>query len=248
MALRASDTDIHAVVPASSIERRRPQPWKLRFSTGDRGPGSLGYWTPNGVMRRAAVTPDGRRIEGDPHLLARHFFDVHDLGYGILNFTGPALNPGLAPDPMYAAAVATAANDAAVEEWLPVDNRFYGSITVTPNNPAGAAADIRRLGQNDRMPQVLMVSGARMPMGQAWLHPIHEACAEVGKPIAIHPGSEGMGISGPPSAEGYPTHYLEWHTDLIAGSGLDQITAHCSYPPRNPVRPGGPASTTPIPS
>ncbi|MYD91474.1 MAG: amidohydrolase family protein [Caldilineaceae bacterium SB0662_bin_9] len=224
MALCAIDTDIHAVVPASSIEPRLPQPWKLRFSMGDRGPGSLGYWNPNGVMRRDAVAPDGRRVEGDPHLLARHFFDVHDLEYGILNFTGPALNLGLSPDPLYAAAVATAANDAVVEEWLPVDNRFYGSITVTPNNPEAAAAEIRRLGHEERMPQVLMVSGARMPMGQAWFHPIYEACAEVGKPIAIHPGSEGVGISGPPTAVGYPTNYLEWHTDLV-GSYIGHLVS-----------------------
>ncbi|MYA03827.1 MAG: hypothetical protein F4Y37_04340 [Caldilineaceae bacterium SB0664_bin_22] len=112
MALRAIDTDIHAVVPASSIEPRLPQPWKLRFSMGDRGPGSLGYWNPNGVMRRDAVAPDGRRVESDPHLLARYFFDVHDLEYGILNFTGPALNLGLSPDPMYAAAGGPAAHHA----------------------------------------------------------------------------------------------------------------------------------------
>lgn len=224
MTFRAIDTDIHAVVPASSIESRLPQPWKLRFSMGDRGPGSLGYWNPNGVMRRDAVDEEGRRVEGDPHLLARHFFDAYDLEYGILNFTGPALHLGLSPDPHYAAAVARASNDAVVEEWLPVDDRYYGSITVTPNNPEAAAAEIRRLGDQARMPQVLMVSGARMPMGQSYFHPIYEACAEVDKPIAIHPGSEGVGISGPPTGVGYPTNYLEWHTDLV-GSYIGHLVS-----------------------
>ncbi len=224
MPLSAIDTDIHSVLQPASIEARLAQPWKLRFASGDRGPGSLGYWNPNGVMRSDAVAPDGRRIESDPHLLARYFFDKYDLEYGILNFTGPALHLGLSPDPYYAAAVATASNDAALEEWLPVDDRFYASITVAPNDPVAAAAEIRRLGDVDRMPQVVMVSGARMPMGQPYFHPIYEACAEVGKPIAIHPGSEGVGISGAPTAVGYPTNYIEWHTDLV-GSYIGHLVS-----------------------
>ena len=118
MVLCTIDTDIHAVVPASDIERYLPQPWKLRFSMGDRGPDSLGYWNPNGVMRRDAVPPDSRRVEGDPYLLAQCFFDVHDLEYDILNFADPAQIQGRASDPMYAATVATTANDAVAEEWL----------------------------------------------------------------------------------------------------------------------------------
>lgn len=208
------DTDIHTVVKAHCIEERLAQPFRLRFAQGNRGPGSLGYWNPNGVMRADAVVA-GERIEEDPRLLGTHFFDKHNLEYGILNFTGAALHLGLGTDPYYAAAVVTASNDAVVEEWLPADARMYASITVAPNDPAAAAAEIRRLGDVDRMPQVLMVSGARMPMGQAYFHPIYEACAEVGKPIAIHPGSEGVGISGPPTGVGYPTNYLEWHTDLV---------------------------------
>jgi predicted TIM-barrel fold metal-dependent hydrolase len=31
--------------------------------------------------------------------------------------------------------------------------------------------------------------------------------------MAIHPGTDGMGINGQPS-QGYPTHYIEWHTLL----------------------------------
>jgi predicted TIM-barrel fold metal-dependent hydrolase len=66
------------------------------------------------------------------------------------------------------------------------------------------------------MVQVLMCSGARMPYGQRFYHPIYEAAERNGLPVAIHPGSEGRGISGAPTPAGYPTRYLEWHNILPA--------------------------------
>ena len=35
------------------------EPWRTRWSSGNRGPGHLGYWNPNGVMRSDTVLPDG---------------------------------------------------------------------------------------------------------------------------------------------------------------------------------------------
>jgi uncharacterized protein len=54
-----------------------------------------------------------------------------------------------------------------------------------------------------------------MPYGQRFYHPIYAAAVEHGLPVAIHPGSEGVGISGAPTAAGYPTTYFEWHTGLV---------------------------------
>ena len=33
-------------------------------------------------------------------------------------------------------------------------------------------------------------------------------------PVAIHPGTEGRGIAGPPTPSGHPTRYFEWHNIL----------------------------------
>ena len=49
-----------------------------------------------------------------------------------------------------------------------------------------------------------------MPFGQRFYYPIYEACERHGLPLAIHPGTEGMGINQQPTP-GYPTHYVEWH-------------------------------------
>jgi predicted TIM-barrel fold metal-dependent hydrolase len=184
--------------------------------TGNHGPGYLNYWNPNGVHRADAVTEDGGRIEGSPVHLARQFFDVYQIEFGILNPEN-ILGIGLSPEPDYAAAQASAINDVFVEEWLPVDPRFRYSLAVTPNDPALAAREIQRLGGHPGVVQVLLPGGARMPYGQRYFHPIYAAAVEHGLPVAIHPGTEGVGISGAPTAAGYPGSYLEWHTGLVGG-------------------------------
>ena len=215
------DTDIHSVTDPKLIEARLPQPWRNRYSGGNRGPGHLGYWNPNGVMRSDTQLADGRRIEADPDLLARHFLDVYNIEFGILNPAG-ALHIGLSPDPDYAAAVASASNQAVIESWLAADARYRASIVVAPNDPHLAAEEIHRRADQPGLVQVLMPSGARMPYGQRFYHPIYQAAVEHDLPVAIHPGSEGVGISGAPSAAGYPTNYLEWHTGLV-GSYLAHL-------------------------
>ncbi len=208
------DTDIHSVTKTEHIQARLPQPWRMRYESGSRGPGHLGYWNPNGVMRSDTALPDGRKIETDPERLARHFFDVYHLEYGVL-VPSNALHIGLSPDADFANAICAAANDAIIEEWLPVDSRFLASIVISPNDPQQAAQEIHRLGHHPQMVQVVMPSGARMAYGQRYYYPIYEAAVAHDLPVAIHPGSEGVGISGAPTAAGYPSTYLEWHTGLI---------------------------------
>src|SRR6266545_4780256 len=72
------------------------------------------------------------------------------------------------------------------------------------------------VGGHPHFVQVMMDSGARAPYGQRQYYPIYEACAKYGYPLAIHPGTDGMGINVQPSP-GYPTHYIEWHTCLSLG-------------------------------
>lgn len=208
------DTDIHPVVDRSAVLARLPEPWRTRYASGNSGPGNLGYWNPNGVMRPDAVTPDGSRIEKSPHTLGRYFLDEYGIEYAVLN-PGGTLALGLSPEPDYAAALISAANVVFIEEWLPVDSRLRYSVVVSPADPALAAEEIHRLGDHPGVVQVLMCSGARIPYGQRFYHPIYQAAVEHNLPVAIHPGSEGVGISGPPTAAGYPTSYFEWHTGLV---------------------------------
>jgi predicted TIM-barrel fold metal-dependent hydrolase len=207
------DTDIHSTIDARRVAEFLPEPWRSRYRSGNRGPGHPGYWNPNGVMRSDAALPDGTRIESRPDTLARHLFDEYGIEYGILNAGN--LHIGLSPEPDYAAAVVAAENDVLASDWLPADPRFRASLTVSPADPELAAREIHRLGDHPGFVQVLMPSASRIPYGQRFFHPIYAAAAAHELPVAIHPGSEGVGISGPPGAGGFPGSYLEWHTGLI---------------------------------
>ncbi len=207
------DTDIHSTIDARRVAEFLPEPWRSRYQSGNRGPGHPGYWNPNGVMRSDVVLPDGTRVESRPDTLARHLFDAYGIEYGILNAGN--LHIGLSPEPDYAAAVVAAENDVLAADWLPADPRFRASLTVSPADPELAAREIHRLGDCPGFVQVLMPSASRIPYGQRFFHPIYAAAAAHGLPVAIHPGSEGVGISGQPGAGGFPSSYLEWHTGLV---------------------------------
>lgn len=209
------DTDIHPVLDDRRVIEFLPEPWRTRYASGNRGPGVLGYWNPNGVMRADAVTEDGQRIEADPRRLIEHFIEPYGIEYGILNPEG-SLRFGLSPEPDYGAAVCAAMNDVLVNDWLPADPRLKTSLIVSPTDPQQAAREIHRLGDHPGVVQVIMPSGAQISYGHRFYYPIYEAAVAHNLPVAIHPGTEGVGISGVPTAAGYPSSYLEWHTGLIA--------------------------------
>jgi len=150
------DTDIHARPDSARVAHYLAEPWRRRFLSGNRGPGYLGYWNPNGVRRSDAVMPDGSDIADSPHSLASHFLDVYDIEYGLLNVDDLAI--GLSPDADYAAAVVSAINDVIVREWLPVDARMRASLIVSPADPQQAAREIERL--EERYPK------GRTPLGE----------------------------------------------------------------------------------
>lgn len=208
------DADIHPQVDGERLLDHLPEPWRTRYARGNRSSGSLGWWNPNGVNRPDTELPDGTRIERDPHALCQHFLDEYDIDYAVL-IGGGTLHLGLSPEADYAAALISATNSVFVEDWLPVDPRLRYAMAVYPNDPALAVQEIHRLADHPQVVQVQLPSAARIPYGQRFFHPIFAAAAEHDLPVAIHPGSEGVGLSGPPTAAGYPTSYLEWHTGLV---------------------------------
>ena len=208
------DADIHPTLDPQRVMEYLPEPWRSRYASGNRGPGTLGYWNAAGFTQADAVTDDGVGIATTPETLAREFFDRHGLEYGLLNPEG-CIHVGVGPEVEWSAAVLSAKNDVLINEWLPVDERFLGSINVGPNDPVLAAQEIRRIGDHPRMVEVMMGSGARVPYGNRYYHPIYEAAVEFDLPVAIHPGNEGVGITGPTHAAGYASSYFEWHTSLV---------------------------------
>jgi predicted TIM-barrel fold metal-dependent hydrolase len=166
-----------AVHPAprhpDDLRRYMREPWRSRPF-----PGLQRYFfpAPNGDFDPAAGPAPG----SDPDLVRRHV--LHDRGA-----RAAILLPrtrGLLPDLDLAAAVCAATNDWLAAEWLERPG-FYGSIRVSPGDPAQAVAEIERWAGHPRMVQVAVPMQAHHPYGQRMYAPIWEAAARHGLPVAV---------------------------------------------------------------
>jgi uncharacterized protein len=212
------DTDVHQALP--DLRPYLPSHWRDRWLAVGLGAGT-GYVNPRGVLRRDTISPRGGGPASDPVFVVEDHLDRYDIDYAIL--TGPFVLP-LGTDPDYLNAIAVAVNEATIENWLSVSPRFRGSVLVNSDDPAAGVREIERLGGRPDMVQVLMASTTRQPCGQRRYHPIYEAAAAYGLPVALHPGAEGSGTAGPPTPVGYPSRYLEWHT-LLPLTAMAQVTS-----------------------
>jgi hypothetical protein len=133
----------------------------------------------------------------------------YEIDLAILNPGSTLYLSGL-PDIELANEIARATNDWTVEEWFPADDRFLGSILISPRDPEWSAAEIRRLGDHPRMVQVT-TNWVPSLLGARQLHPIYEACDEKRLPFNLHVGGAGAGINQGSYGTGNPTTFLEGH-------------------------------------
>ena len=207
------DCDVH-VFPRSQDEIRAymAMPWRDRFKGGGRG----FFGNPVHGNRLDANPPSGLPAGADPAFLREQLIDTYGIAHAILL---PRAFCNLHPDPDFGTAIAAAYNDWLADTWLTKynhDGLFKGSITIAHQDPQAAAKEIERWADHPHFIQVMTDSGARAPFGQRQYYPIYEMCDRYNLPLAIHPGTDGMGINVQPTP-GYPTHYIEWHTCLSLG-------------------------------
>jgi predicted TIM-barrel fold metal-dependent hydrolase len=149
--------------------------------------------------------------------LRDHVLDRHDVTYAI-TIPDDAASFSVLPNPRLAAALCSAYNNWLLERWLQEDRRLRGTLVVPAQHPEAAADEIRRLGGRDEFAGVFLPGGSRIPYGNPVYDPIWEAASEAGLPVVVHVHYEGVGISGPLTAAGYPDFYTEFHT--LTGSSL----------------------------
>ncbi len=224
---RIVDCDVHnAFRSYTDLHPYLSDVWKPRVTAGGFGGAGTGYFSPVGVMRRDAQPDDGSPPGSSPDLTRRQLLDAYGIDYAIL--TGSEiLRVSTMTDPNYAAALASAYNDHLVDTWLRADERFLGALVVATQDPVRAAKEIDRLGSHPKIVEVIMASATRVPYGQRQYWPIYEAAEHHGLPVAIHPGTEGSGIANPPTAAGYPSTYLEWHTSLSQNFMAQTVSLVC---------------------
>ena len=91
--------------------------------------------------RQDARPPSGRGPASEVGFMGEHYLDPHNVAYAILN---AATEGASASDLELGAALATAANDWTLAEWLDPEPRLRASIMVAPEDPVAAAAEVRR--------------------------------------------------------------------------------------------------------
>ena len=208
--LKLIDTDVHHAPDHKEVLKRMP---KALAKRGWQMPSGSGFSNPHSVNRPDARPPGGGSPGSDSDHMLEHHFDRYGIDLGILQ-PGGTLGIGTSADYRYAAAVATAYNDYMLDTWLAHDPRFRASLFVAGQWPEAAAKEVRRVGGEAGFVQVIMASATLIPLGHVNYWPIYEAAEEMGLPVAVHPGTEGRGISNPPSPAGWPSSYFEWHNDL----------------------------------
>ena len=208
------DVDLHTTYRrASDLAPYLPERYRRRFLETRVGDSPATFFSGAGGNREDAVAPDGSPAGTNAAFVAQQLLDPYDIEYAVCTGNN-ILGLGTIPDPDYAAALARAHNDWTINDWLPREPRFLGAIVIAQQDPEQAVAEIERVGSHPRMVEVVVSSGNVAPFGQRRYHPIYEACARMGLPFAVHPGTEGRGITTPPTSAGYPARRVEWHTNL----------------------------------
>jgi predicted TIM-barrel fold metal-dependent hydrolase len=199
------DADVH-VAPRTDEEIIDYLPDALR-SNGLGRDGSM-YFAPSGGMRvdaRPNVGPPG----SDPDVLHRQLFQDAGIDFDVLL----PLVTGHFPDPMVDAAMKAASNLWLSDTWLGRYNphgRHKGSIWVSVENPNAAVEEIERWAGHPHFVQVLVGHHPKSLYGQPQYHPIWEAAARHGLPVAVHVDSSGY--PPVPTTVGFFSQYFEHHS------------------------------------
>ncbi len=164
----------------------------------------------NGGERLDARPPDGGPAGSDLALMRRQLLDQYGIECAIL--TGNFQNASLLPNADFAAAYCRAVNDWTIDCWLERDGRLRGSLTLPLQDIDASVKEVRRIGEDPRIVQVLLSVGSNVPYGNRQFDPLWRACEELGLRVALHTG--GTGVMYPPTAVGWPSYYIEWHTNL----------------------------------
>ncbi|AJY75615.1 amidohydrolase family protein [Paenibacillus beijingensis] len=189
------------------------EPWKSHMKQFGWVAAGLPYVSPIGNKRKDADPPSGLPVGSDPEYLLEHLGGHFNVDYALL-CSDTIIGASNFADPDYVAVVCKGYNDYLIHEWLAKSPKFKGYLCIGTQDPDQAAREIDRVGPHSDIVGVVVTGGARMPYGQRFYHPIYEACVRQNLPFIIHPGAEGSGIFNPPTAVGYVSNYLQWHTCL----------------------------------
>ena len=224
------DCDVHqAIRDYRELHPYLDPVWRRYVGARGFGGPSSGYQTSVGLYRKDVTPPGGGEPGSDPQWLRTQLMERYNVKHVLLN-GGGILGACALPDADFASAIAAAYNDWLTRSWLGEfnpDGAFKGSMFVAPQDPEAAAREIDRSGGHPHVVQVMFASATTAPLGAKQYHPIYAAAERQGLPVAIHPGAEGRSIAGQPTAAGWVSKYIEWHTCLPQGFMAHVVSLVC---------------------
>ncbi len=172
-----------------------------------------------------AYDPNASPTGSDVDLLCAQLLDACGLERVVLGYED-GMYSAIHSTFYFAEAVARAANDWTIEEWLSRDERLHGLVMVASALPDRAAAEIRRAGAHERMVGVALTTNpAGMALGHPCYHQIYEAAVELGLPIVLPtPTAGAMDYREPIVVGGKPATFTEWQA-LAWQSQAAQLTS-----------------------
>jgi predicted TIM-barrel fold metal-dependent hydrolase len=184
--IKVIDTDVH-IEPRSFEELidYMDAPWKDR-AVKDRVPFRRSGFTTFDVAGRMDAYPTTGDLGSDPEMVERHLFLDDPIDYAILL---PLSYRGFTVDPALDTALAGAVNKWLAETWLSkynTENRYVGSITVSVEDPVGAAREIEKWGEHPGFRQIAISHYGPRPFGHPMYDQIWEAAAQYNLPVSMH--------------------------------------------------------------
>ena len=219
------DCDVHPLFRDGirSLYPYMPDAWKQRFLRKRAhlagGGLTLRYAHPNGTVVRDDAKPgDGGPGGSDPEFLVRDHLEANDISVALLNSLQSGALCAVHASVDESIVIASAANDYYIDTWLGVDKRLTYAPVVPSQDPAAAAAELRRVGAHPQVAAVAVPPLAILMGNRTWW-PVWEAACDMDLPVMLHvTGSEGVYNGAPMPSGGMPDTYIERYVTLGQGA------------------------------
>jgi predicted TIM-barrel fold metal-dependent hydrolase len=181
-----------------------------------------------GPDRLDSMQEDGTRGSAHWQVLKDQHLDAWNIEYVVMTGAAAGLSMNYLAQHEWATALASAANDWAIDNWFGRDPRIRGSILVAAQQPQAAAREIDRCADHPGVIQVILPT--RSPGGVAWsdekYDPIWAAAERNGLAVGFHLNSDGGNVN-PPTTAGWPRSFMEATTAYIIPAQAELIGLLC---------------------
>ena len=212
------DSDVHHTWPNPDVIMDYLPEGRQEYRRGMRGgkalfPGTGEFQNPYDRHRGDFFPEDGSTAGSSYELLREQLLDPFGITYAVLTHDDATFGLSGVRNPYFGQELMCAANDYTVDQWLGRDPRVLGSLILNTQVPQWAADEVRRLGNNPQMCQILIAGmSIDKPLGHPIYHPIYEAAVEMGLPLSVHVGGGAGGMNPEMAAGGKISLYAEVHT------------------------------------